>query len=152
MKLLTKEELKNKPNGTLYIPFPPKSFTGELHMITGKKRVKGEWNGELPVFPFLMEEDEDTYMTTWRTTDNTWWELDGGKQKYAVLSKNEIRKMIDCLEWALTGCKSHFNQDEWWSDNFNYPLTDEQAEEYIARKTDNSKNVKSSNSRRRTRR
>lgn len=131
MKILTKEELKNKPNGTLYIPFPPKNFTGELHMITGKKRVKDEWNGELPIFPFLMEEDENSYMTSWRTTDNTWWELDGGKQRYAVLSKNEIRKMIDCLEWALTGCKAYFNQDEWWSDNLKHPLTDEQAEEYL---------------------
>ena len=132
MRVLTKEELKSEPNGTLYTSFTPQIFTGELHIITGKDDKyydNGEWNGELPLLPFLIEEYENGYLTQWSTVDNTWWELDGNL-KYAVFSKNEIRKMIDCLQWALTGCESYFNQDEWWSENRDCPLTDDEAEEY----------------------
>lgn len=128
MRVLSKEELKNEPNGTVYIPFTPQIFTGEIHIITGKND-KGEWNGELPFLPFLLEEDVDSYLTQWCTVDNTWWELDDNK-KYAVFSQNEIRKMIDCLQWALTGCKSYFNQDEWWGEHCNFPLSDEDVEDY----------------------
>ena len=129
MRLLTKEELKNEPNGTVYVSFRPQVFTGEIHIITGKENNKGEWNGELPLLPFLIEEDEYDYMTQWATVDNTWWELDDNT-KYAVFSKDEIRKMIDCLQWALTGCKTYFNENEWWSEYINRPLSDEEAEEY----------------------
>lgn len=128
MRLLTKMELKNEPNGTVYIPFVPQVFCGELNIITGKEN-NGEWNGELPLFPFTLRETDGQYLTQWCTTDNTWWELKDDI-KYAVFSKNEVRKMIDCLRWALDGCKTYFNQDEWWSENFNFPLTDEDAEEY----------------------
>ena len=128
MRVLSKEELKNEPNGTVYIPFTPQIFTGEIHIITGKND-KGEWNGELPFLPFLLEEDTDNYLTQWCTVDNTWWELDCDK-KYAVFSQNEIRKMIDCLQWALTGCKSYFNQDEWRGEHCNFPLSDDEAEDY----------------------
>lgn len=132
MKVLTKEELKNEPNGTLYAPFTPRVFTGDLYIITGKDDKyyeNGEWNGELPLLPFLKEEYENRYLTQWATVDNTWWELDDNT-KYAVFSKNEIRKMIDCLQWALTGCELYFNQDEWWSEYLDYPLTDDEAEDY----------------------
>ena len=129
MRLLTKEELKNEPNGTVYIPFEPQVFTGEIHIITGKENDKGEWNGELPFLPFLIKEDANNYLTQWCTIDNTWWELDDST-KYAVFSKNEICKMIDCLQWALTGCKTYFNQDEWWSEHCDFPLPDDVAEDY----------------------
>lgn len=129
MRILTKEELKNEPNGTVYVSFIPRVFTGEIHIITGKENDKGEWNGELPFLPDMRFEGENNYLTQWCTVDNTWWELDDNT-KYAVFSKNEIHKMIDCLQWALTGCKMHFNQDEWWSENRDYPLTDMEAEDY----------------------
>lgn len=126
MRLLTKEDLKKEPNGTLFIPFTPDVFTGELYIITGKDD-RGEWNGELPLLPFVIEEDNTNYMTQWCTVDNTWYELKEST-KYAVFSKDEIRKMIDCLQWALTECKSYFNQDEWWSERYSYPLSDNDIE------------------------
>ena len=128
MRILTKEELKNEPNGTVYIPFAPQIFIGNIYIIPSKNE-RGEWNGELPLLPFLLEEDTNSYLTQWCTVDNTWWELDDNK-KYAVFSQNEIRKMIDCLQWALTGCKSYFNQDEWWAEHCSYPLSDDEAEDY----------------------
>ena len=132
MRVLTKEELKNEPNGTVYIPFEPRTFTGDIYIITGKDDRyfdNGEWNGELPLLPHVIEDDTNTYMTQWCITDNTWWEL-YDNTKYAVFSQNEIRKMIDCLQWALTGCKTYFNQDEWWSENCDYPLPDDAVDEY----------------------
>lgn len=129
MRLLTKAELKNEPNGTVYIPFVPQVFTGELHIITGKEKDAGEWNGELPFLPFTLRDTGNQYLTQWCTVDNTWWELED-ETTYAVFSKNEIRKMIDCLQWALTGCKTYFNQDVWWSENCDFPLTDAEAEDY----------------------
>ena len=128
MRVLTKEELINEPNGTVYIPYTPKVFTGEIHIITGKNDKTGEWNGELPFLPWTVDEDGFFY-TNWATVDNTWWELDNNKT-YAVFSKNEILKMIECLQWALTGCKTYFNQDQWWSELCDFPLSDDDVEEY----------------------
>ena len=128
MRLLTKEELKNEPNGILYIPYTPNIFKGELHIITGKDKKTGEWNGELPFLPWVIDEDNEFY-TNWCTVDNTWWELDSNT-KYAVFSKNEILKMIECLQWALTGCETYFNQDQWWGELCDFPLSDDDVEEY----------------------
>lgn len=128
MRILSKEELKREPNGTVYAPFIPSMFVGEVHIIPCKDS-NGEWNGELPLLPFLIEESKNRYLTQWATVDNTWWELDDDK-KYAVFSQNEIRKMIDCLQWALTGCRSYFNEDEWWSETSHRPLSDDEAEDY----------------------
>lgn len=36
MRVLSKEELKNEPNGTVYISFTPRIFTGEIHIIPAK--------------------------------------------------------------------------------------------------------------------
>lgn len=124
MRLLTKEELKNEPNGTIYIPYTPQVFTGEIHIVTGKYDDGDGWHGELPLLPWTVCDDDNNYYTNWCTVDNTWWELDDNT-KYAVFSKNEILKMIGCLQWALTGCETHFNQDEWWSEISDTPLTDE---------------------------
>lgn len=128
MRILSKKELKREPEGTVYIPFIPTMFVGEIHIIPCKYH-DGEWNGELPLLPFIREEYENQYLTNWATVDNTWWELDDDKM-YAVFSKNEIRKMIDCLQWALTGCRSYFNEDEWWSETSHRPLSDDEAEDY----------------------
>ncbi len=127
MRVLTKEELKNEPNGTVYIPYTPRVFTGEIHIITGKDDKIDGWNGELPFLPWTVDEDGYFY-TNWATVDNTWWELDDNKT-YAVFSKDEILKMIECLQWALTGCETYFNQDEWWHEHGNFPLSDDDVED-----------------------
>ena len=128
MRLLTKNELKNEPNGTVYIPFAPEVFMGEINIITGKDGDNEGWNGELPILPMTIKESEVNYATQWCTTDNAWEELDNNT-KYAVFSKNEVLKIIQCLQWALTGCKSYFNEDEWWSEYCYCPLTDREMEE-----------------------
>ena len=127
MRVLTKKELRNEPNGTVYIPYTPRLFTGEIHIITGKDNKTGEWNGELPLLPWTVDEDGFFY-TNWATVDNTWRELDDNKT-YAVFSKDEIIKMIECLQWALTGCETYFNQDQWWHENGHFPLSDEDVRE-----------------------
>lgn len=126
MRVLTKQEMKYLPNGTVFVEFTPEIFTGDIHVITGRNEGSEGWNGELPLRPWLEQESDNTYYTQWSTVDNTWWELDDHK-KYAVFSPNEILKLIECLQWALTGCKTYFNQDEWWGEFCKFPLPDNEV-------------------------
>lgn len=108
--------------------YEPECLSGELYIKTGQYEDHLDWNGALSISPDFKHDpdDKNSCYTNWCTVDNACCDYGYG-QLFAVFSSTEVRKMIDCLQWALTGCKSCFNQDEWFHDDF-APLDDKAVE------------------------
>lgn len=122
MIIVNRDELAKFPDGTVFMLYEPINLSGDIHIKTGTYDWNGKptWNGELLLTPFLDVEESDNgtrdFSTEWITTDNSECDYEED-QLFAVFSKTEIRKIIDCLAWALTDCKTDFNQDEYfWHD------------------------------------
>lgn len=107
MRIVSKNELLNEPSGTVYSRYTPDMIYGELHI-----KVGDICNLSLiPTFDFGSA--EDVFRTTNWSTDDLSIQADYDKNDlFAVFNKAEIRKMIDCLSWALSGCDGPFNMDE----------------------------------------
>lgn len=122
MIIVNRDELAKLPDGTVFMLYEPINLGGETHIKAGtyENQDRQTWNGELSLTPFVDIEESDNnsrdFATEWIISDDA--EHDYEKdQLFAVFSKTEIRKMIDCLTWALTDCKTDFNQDEYfWHD------------------------------------
>lgn len=119
MVIVSRDELAKYPNGTVFTEYVPDMLDSQIHILTGCDG-KGYWNGELSLIPFL--DDEKCHgnrlfsHTQWCTVDTSINDYDKN-QKFAVFSKTEIQQMINALMWALTGCKSYFNEDIWVCDD-----------------------------------
>lgn len=118
MEIVNRNELAKLPEGTVFMKYEPHNLSGSIRIKTHNiihDDGTQTWNGELLLDPFMEEYEPGvtTYGTEWYVTDNA--ECDYNKEQlFAVFSKTEIRKMIDCLTWALTDCKSDFNGDEYF--------------------------------------
>lgn len=111
MKIITKNDLLEMPPGTVYTTFKPNMVDGDLHI-----KVSNDCNLNLiPSFDFS---DDKLRKTNW-STDDTHILVDyDDNQKFAIFSRAEIMKMINCLSWALCGCVAQFNMDEVYIDEF----------------------------------
>ena len=121
MKIVTKEELRQYPNGTVFTEWIPRINTTAITIKTGYYESKNpgyegpHWNGELSLIPSNEKFDEGLI--------TNWWTYDGSDadykddQLFAVFSKTDVMQMINCLTWALTGCEGHFNQDVSYTDD-----------------------------------
>ena len=129
MRIVTKQEFTKYPDGTVFMTYKPDCFSSELRIKTGQYVDNSGWNGELSIEPYIKHDlDVDNYCyMNWCTVDTSSCDYDDD-QLFAVFSNTEVRKMIDGLQWALTGCKSYFNQDEWFYDDC-HPLDDETVEQ-----------------------
>lgn len=107
MRILTREQLLNEPSGTVYTTYITNYVNGELHI-----KVGNNCNLELiPTHDYGTEEDVNR-QTNWSTDDlNIIADYDKN-QLFAVYSKSEVMKMINCLSWALSGCDDYFDMDE----------------------------------------
>lgn len=125
MRILSKQEFIKSPNGTVFSTYSPDTLTSELCIKTGQYEDNSGWNGELSLEPYIRHDtdDDDYCYTNWSTVDTSIVDYPEN-QLFAVFSKTEIRKIIDCLQWALTDCKSYFDEDSWYHDE-NRPLKDE---------------------------
>ena len=133
MRIIDKEEMLKMPNGTVFMEYIPDMLTGTVRIKTGYYERIGKplWNGELNIEPsFVHDIDDKNYCyTQWSTVDRAAHDYDE-KQLFVVFSKTEILQMISCLQWALTECKTYFNQDMWYHDN-ELPIHDDDIEDYI---------------------
>lgn len=117
MKIVTKEEFLDYPNGTVFAEWVPSMFASEIKIKTGyyKDNEHAHWNGELSLQPFV---DDDKYCGIC----TSWWTVDGAdadydkNQLFAVFSTTDVMQMVNCLAWALTGCDGYFNQDVSYTD------------------------------------
>ena len=112
MRIITKEQLLKEPSGTVYSRYTPDIVYGELHIKVGE-------NCNLNLVPtFDFGTKEDTIRSTNWSTDDLNIQADYDKSDlFAVFSKTEVKKMIDCLSWALSGCDAAFNMDEVFYEN-----------------------------------
>ncbi len=126
MKIITLDTLKNMPNGTVFCEVDKwGNFERDIRVLTGKFDNESRFNGEIGLYPFIEEEygqasmfDENSvlikdknFATGWYTTDTS--DIDYEKdQLFAIFTKREVEKMIEMLQWALSGFETDFDMDE----------------------------------------
>ena len=142
MRILSKKEMLETPVGTVFALYEPDILYGDIRIKTSSYKIKRSvddcddephWNGELLLTPACAHEKEslddlNRCYTNWLSIDNADGDYDD-KQLFAVFSKTEVIQMINALQWALTGCKSYFDQDLWYSDDDELPIDDNAIEE-----------------------
>lgn len=121
MTIVTKNELKTCPNGTVFMKYAPEILTGNIRILTGRYDDRDGWNGELSLSPFWdFESNDNKRWCQWCTVDSC--DIDyNDDQLFAVFSIKEIKQMIKCLNWAtksLEGKNPKFiSQDIWILDD-----------------------------------
>lgn len=107
MKIINRGQLLEAPSGTVYARYIPDMVDGELCIKVGN-------NCNLDLIPTHESGlKEDSYReTNWATDDLNIIADYNSSDLFAVFNSTEVKKMIDCLVWALTGCESDFNMDE----------------------------------------
>lgn len=128
MKIVTIEELKKMPIGTVFCEMDDWcNFRGDYRIITYKGK-EDSFGAELPLYPFIdgekrfsifeRKENEEWMpgdkrhailnkefdVCEWETIDASDFEYDK-EQIFAVFNEKEVKEIIDCLQWALNGCK-----------------------------------------------
>ena len=131
VKIVTLEQLKQMPVGTMYVPLdcdtptlPPVSVP---QIITCS--LSFGFNGTLPVFPDIYEVGNELYSNycTYDTAD-----IDYDKnQRFFVFSKQDIKGMIRCLVYAITDGATSCDFEEYWNEDGTEYKTDEEMEAYI---------------------
>lgn len=129
MRIVNKKELATMPNGTVFMLYRPDMVYDEIHIITGHYDDNSGWNGELTLDPFIEKDkdDRDYFYTQWCTVDTATCDYNDN-QLFAVFSKTEVVQMINCLQWALTGCESYFDEDVWHHGYEAKPIADDEME------------------------
>lgn len=117
MKIVNYEEFIRMPAGTIFAPYEPcifkeelaiKTDTGEEHDIPfyGKRWC---FNGVMPLRPWLG--DCCTLYSAGDQEDASFEIYDGDHNDYdndglfAILEEQDVKKLIDILQWALKGCE-----------------------------------------------
>ena len=142
MRILSKKEMLETPVGTVFAFYKPDMLYGGIRIKTSCYTIKRSvddcddephWDSELLLMPMCAHEKEslddlNRCYTNWCIVDNIDGDYDN-KQLFAVFSKIEVIQMINALQWALTDCKSYFDQDHWYSDDDELPMDDNAIEE-----------------------
>jgi len=121
MRILSLEQFCKEPEGTLFSCYDGGSNDGDLMVKTGYFEWEGKptFNGIVRLTPdFETQEYEDfysgspseirKYYTECFSTDTAECDFDKA-QLFAVYSKEEIRRMIDVLTYALCDGKCRLN-------------------------------------------
>lgn len=105
MRIINKEQLLEAPAGTVYARYIPDILNDEIHIKVGNYC-------DLNLTP-TWDHDNEIYKATNFCTNDLSIQADYDcDDLFAVFNKTEVKKMVDCLAWALTGCESDFNMDE----------------------------------------
>lgn len=122
MKIITKEELAKQPAGTIFREFRPDVFDTDWMIKTGDALIYNMnddiiygWLGGLSLAPYMNEID-NKYYTNWSSFDDCDADYDEDTL-FAVFSREEVKQLVRCLEWALSGLESDLNQDIWFGEN-----------------------------------
>lgn len=98
MKVVTIDELKNMPDGTVFAEFTPNMYTGELMILAGRYPDKPGFNGVEYVYP-QMDWDESKPDDRWDNNDPT-------KCDYPI---SDSRTIIDTTDYDLSDeCGKYF--------------------------------------------
>ena len=139
MRILSKKEMLKTPVGTVFALYEPDILYEGIRIKTSCYTIKRSvddcddephWDSELFLMPACAHDKSDRNFcyTNWLCIDNVDDDYDD-KQLFAVFSNTEVIQMINALQWALTGCKSYFDQDQWYSDDDELPIDDNAIEE-----------------------
>lgn len=118
MTIVTKEELKRLPNGTVFMSYKPEYLFDEIRILTGRYEDRDGWCGELRLSPiFDFDSNEKERYTQWCTIDSS--DIDySDYELFVVFSIKEIKQIINCLNWAVKELKgknpNFINQDIWF--------------------------------------
>lgn len=126
MRILNLEQFCKEPNGTVYSNFNGGFAEGEIYVKTGCYEYEGKptFNGVVCLVPSIETQEYGDYYngkpseTTKYYTEcfsNDTSECDYNKNDlFAVYSKDEVRRMIDVLTWALCdgNCKLTSDNDD----------------------------------------
>lgn len=126
MKIVTIEELREMPIGTVFCEMDEWcNFRKDFRIITDRNPLTGGFGGTLPLYPWIEEngmasllarkeneewllQNKDHVITgkevpcEWISEDETDFEHDKD-EIFAVFNKDEVKEMIECLQWALNG-------------------------------------------------
>ena len=110
MTIISRDELKEYPIGTVFMLYEPEVIDNEVHIKTD-----GQGFSEMSLTPCEWNynyTDKNSMFVNWATTDATIGDYDKD-QKFVVFSKTEVQHMINILMWALSGCESNLDEDLW---------------------------------------
>lgn len=130
MRIMNRDELASMPAGTVFTSYTPHTLGDSMYIkLESKKNDKGQefWYGELPLTPTIEEYSEGEFVTQWCTVDTTYYDYTSS-ELFAVFSKTEVQQLINCLQWALSGCESYFDQDIWFRGD-DKPFSDDEWDE-----------------------
>lgn len=133
MLAMNKKEFSKLPNGTVFMTTPPNSGFNDIMIKTGYHEVGGKpyWYSTVSFTPNAVQDKtkNNAYFTNWCGNDDS---SSGYNDKdiFYVFSKAEVIAMINCLQWALGGCETPFNEDVWWWNLDNRPYTEEEVFDY----------------------
>ncbi len=119
MKILTKEQMKKAPSGTVFTTcLSEYCLDGGMHVITRHLEEYPDigWLGELTLHPSCVEEKGGDLFTQWCVDDTASFDYEDD-QLFAVFNKEEIVQMMKVLGWALYEHDLDLNQDEWIGEN-----------------------------------
>lgn len=128
MRIITLETLKSMPNGTAFCQIDKwGNYEGGLNILTGRYEDRTGFNGIMELLPWSPDGDEYTnlhmfddnqelikdkdFPAEWVTTDTAHHDFEHN-QLFMIFSKAEVQKMIQALQWALSGLEDGFDMDE----------------------------------------
>lgn len=126
MRIMNKEQFARTPPGTVYCQFEPYILDEAIQIKTDYSENNGSPNfvGVIPLCPFFTQDYNDKwntfdgmpsettqYMTDCFSNDTALCDYDDN-QLFAVFSKDEVRRMIDVLTYALCGCEGRAYTDD----------------------------------------
>ena len=118
MKIVNYEEFIKMPAGTIFAPYEPcifkdefaiKTDTGEEYYNEYLKETRWLFNGVMPLQPWI--NSEHTCPDLGYHEDASYEIYDGSSVDYdekglfAILEEQDVKKLIDILQWALKGCE-----------------------------------------------
>lgn len=153
MRIITLETLKSMPNGTAFCQIDKwGNYEGRLNILTGRYEDRTGFNGIMELLPWSPDGDEYTnihmfgdnqelikdkdFPAEWVTTDTAHHDFEPN-QLFMVFSKAEVQKMIQALQWALSGLEGDFDgeiglkTDYLFVDDIQLPLSDTEARELL---------------------
>ena len=124
MTILNKTQFAETPIGTVFCTFEPDILSEKIYVKSDYRTYNGKptFDGVIPLCPYFetqeYEDDYDgkpdpnrPYFTECFSTDTALHDFDDDTL-FAVFSRAEVRRMIDVLTFALSGCEGKCITDE----------------------------------------
>lgn len=116
MKIVDYETFIRMPAGTIFAPYTPCVYEERFEI-----KVDGGWgfvdgngvktwmfNGTMPLEPWFDTEDDLAHTLGQYDVDFEIYDGDStdasSYDMFAVLEPNDVKRLIQCLKWALAGC------------------------------------------------